>query len=61
MAAFLNEKRSRNVHISHHIVRFIFTTLLIIGFIFSRGLIEYVKIADSLYDLFMNCKPIWFE
>lgn len=33
IAAFLNGKRSGNFHISHHIIRFIITLLLVIGFI----------------------------
>lgn len=33
IAAFLNGKRSGNLHISHHIIRFIITLLLVIGFI----------------------------
>lgn len=33
IAAFLNGKRSGNFHISHHIIRFIITVLLVIGFI----------------------------
>lgn len=33
IAAFLNGKRSGNFHISHHIIRFIITLLLVIGFV----------------------------
>lgn len=33
IAAFLNGKRSGNLHISHHIIRFILTLLLVVGFI----------------------------
>lgn len=33
IAAFLNGKRNGNFHIHHHIIRFIITLLLVIGFI----------------------------
>ena len=33
IAAFLNGKRSENFHVSHHIIRFIITLLLVIGFV----------------------------
>lgn len=32
-AAFINGKKSGNFHITHHIIRFIITLLLIIGYI----------------------------
>lgn len=33
IAAFLNGKRSESFHVSHHIIRFIITLLLVIGFV----------------------------
>lgn len=33
IAAFLNGKRSGSFHASHHIIRFVITSLLVIGFI----------------------------
>lgn len=33
ITAFLYGKRSGNLHISHHIIRFILTLLLVVGFI----------------------------
>lgn len=34
VAAFLNGKRSGTLHIWHHVVRFILTALLVLGFLF---------------------------